>query len=234
MGGAPVGRRVPAAVLPVVVVAALTLGTTGQGWSAASPVSPGPSADHGFGSHLALAPQAPAALGGAVVRAPDAFLHHPGADQARRQPEGLLRHLGGVVGDNGARQYRWPRCRVRVHRVGRGVVRTSRTDTASDAGPGDEFGISVALSGTAALIRAEGSQSGGSAYVFIERAGVWQQQAELIAPGNTGPYNFFGSSVALSGTRALIGANNTNTATGAAYVFTESNGVWSEQAALTA
>ena len=278
------GRRVPTAILPALVVAALTLGPAGQGWSAASPLGPGPSAAHAFGSHLTLA-QAPAALRGAVVGAlgrsftiqeltasdgnPKDFFgisvalsgttalvgtDGPGvayvftesagvwSQQAELSVPGVVENdwfgtavalsgttaLVGAYGEDGGAGAAY------AFTESDGVWSEQAELTASDAEPGDEFGTSVALSGTAALIGAEGSQSGGQAYVFTERAGVWQQQAELTAPGNTGPYNFFGSSVALSGTRALIGADNTNSATGAAYVFTEAGGVWSEQAELTA
>jgi nucleoside-specific outer membrane channel protein Tsx len=106
--------------------------------------------------------------------------------------------------------------------------------TASDGAQGDYFGVSVALSGTTALVGAWGHNTNtGAAYVFSESGGVWSQQAELTASdGAQG--DLFGSSVAVSGTTALIGAYNRNNQTGAAYVFSESGGVWSPRAELTA
>ena len=78
--------------------------------------------------------------------------------------------------------------------------------TASDGVSGDEFGYSVALSGTTALVGAYYRNNGtGAAYVFSDAGGTWTQQAELTASdGATG--DGFGSSVALSGSTALVGA----------------------------
>ena len=60
----------------------------------------------------------------------------------------------------------------------------SATLTASDAAAGDAFGGAVAFSGDTALIGAAsktvGSDyQGGAAYVFVDQAGTWSQQAEL-------------------------------------------------------
>ena len=101
---------------------------------------------------------------------------------------------------------------------------------ASDPVAGDEFGSSLALSGTRALIgapgesdlgpmlpvharfaskpgaQALGSHSGGGvAYVFDGSGAVWSQDRELTA-ADAVPYDCFGQSVALSGATALVGA----------------------------
>ena len=115
--------------------------------------------------------------------------------------------------------------------------------TASDGAGGDLFGSSVAVSGTTALIGAESHQVGanryqGAAYVFVESNGTWTQQAELTASdGVTG--DNFGRSVAISGSTAIVGAlahpnSSTSLGAGAAYVFVESGGTWSQQTELTA
>jgi FG-GAP repeat len=97
---------------------------------------------------------------------------------------------------------------------------------------GDDFGYSVALSGPAAVVGAPGSGSGtGAAYVFTRSGTTWPQQAGLTAPdGAAGDY--FGWSVAISGTTAVVGADGNDSFTGAAYVFTGLGGTWSEQAEL--
>ncbi len=110
--------------------------------------------------------------------------------------------------------------------------------TASDGAAGDYFGQSVALSGTTALIGAPyhsiGSETGeGTAYVFTSDASIWVQQKELTASDGAA-YDSFGAAVALSGTTALVGAPNHNGAQGAAYVFQDSGGTWSQQQELTA
>lgn len=113
---------------------------------------------------------------------------------------------------------------------------------ASDSTSGGFFGSSVALSGSAALVGAtsmavNGNVAAGAAYVFTETGGEWAQTQKLTA-GDGNSYAQFGVSVALLGPTALIGAPyatvNGNANQGAAYVFTESNGVWAQTDKLTA
>jgi hypothetical protein len=114
--------------------------------------------------------------------------------------------------------------------------------TGSDGAAGDDFGYSVALSGTTALVGAENKTIGsntfqGAAYVFTFNGSTWSQQQELTASdGAAGDQ--FGFSVALSGTTALVGAYNktvgSNVVQGAAYVFTFNGSAWIQQQELTA
>jgi len=91
--------------------------------------------------------------------------------------------------------------------------------TASDAAAGDNFGYSVAVSGSTAVVSAVGKNSGtGAAYVFTRSGSTWSQQAKLTA-GDAAVFDQFGFSVALSGSTAVAGAPNKNSATGAAYVY---------------
>ena len=114
--------------------------------------------------------------------------------------------------------------------------------TASDGAAYDHFGYSVAVSGPTALVGALYHQVGsnadqGTAYVYTETTGVWSQTAELTASDGAG-YDNFGWSVALDGATALVGAPyhqvGSNVRQGAAYVYTETNGVWSQTVELTA
>jgi hypothetical protein len=115
--------------------------------------------------------------------------------------------------------------------------------TASDGGAFDEFGSSVAVNGSTVVVgagwRTVGSNnSQGAVYVFVESGGTWSQQAELTA-SDGGAYNYFGRSVALSGSTIVVGAPGyptvgSNVAQGAAYVFTQNGTNWSQQAKLTA
>jgi len=110
--------------------------------------------------------------------------------------------------------------------------------TAGDPASGDEFGLSVSLSGdgSTALIGARNKNSGaGAAYVFTRSGTTWSQQAEVTA-GDAASSDSFGWSVSLSGdgSTALIGAYNKSSGTGAAYVFKRSGTTWSQQAELTA
>ena len=83
----------------------------------------------------------------------------------------------------------------------------------------------------------------------LDRSGsVWSQQAYVKA-SNTDPGDEFGGSVSISGDRLVVGArledsnatgfdgdqnNNSTIGAGAAYVFTRSGTVWSQQAYLKA
>jgi hypothetical protein len=76
--------------------------------------------------------------------------------------------------------------------------------------------------------------------VFSRSEGAWSQQQKLT-PSDGAPGDAFGGSVGLSddGTIALIGASedvraNSDDDTGSAYVFSRSEGAWSQQQKLTA
>jgi hypothetical protein len=105
---------------------------------------------------------------------------------------------------------------------------------------GEEFGSSVALSseGNTALIGGEFDNSAhGAAWVFTRSAGKWTQQGEkLTGKEETGSIILFGGSVALSsnGNTALIGGYGDDEDVGAAWVFTRSEGKWSQQGAKIA
>ncbi len=111
--------------------------------------------------------------------------------------------------------------------------------TANPPGFFADFGISVALDGTTALIGSSGINSYyGVAYIFNKTAsGDWTQTAKL-EPSDGTPLEFFGYAVALSGSTALVGSYyhtvGSNSHQGAAYVFTNSGGSWHQTQRLTA
>jgi hypothetical protein len=114
--------------------------------------------------------------------------------------------------------------------------------TATDGAAGDSFGYSVALDGPTAVVGAQAATVGdnlsqGAAYVFTRANGVWTEVEKLTA-NDGAAYDNFGNGVALSGTTVIVGAPNAsvngNTAQGAAYVFTESGGSWSQTQKLLA
>ena len=95
-------------------------------------------------------------------------------------------------------------------------------------------GVSVALSadGNTAIVGGPDDNSDtGAAWVFTRSGGVWSQQGNKLvgtgAVGNAGQ----GASVALSadGNTAIVGGPDDNSSTGAAWVFTRSGGVWTQQ-----
>ena len=107
--------------------------------------------------------------------------------------------------------------------------------TASDPTPGDRLGTSAALSGDTAIL---GAPYVDKAYVFVRDGVTWTQQAKLTASDDSAARDFFGI-VALSGDTAVIGADAADEGcflfdSGAAYVFTRSDGLWTERAKLGA
>lgn len=112
---------------------------------------------------------------------------------------------------------------------------------ASDGAAFDEFGLPVAVDGDTAVIgarlRDEGGFDSGAAYVFIRgNDGTWTEQQKLTASDGAAN-DFFGMRVAIDGDTIVIGAeadDDDGASSGAAYVYTRSAGVWSEQQKLTA
>lgn len=114
--------------------------------------------------------------------------------------------------------------------------------TASDAMAADDFGVSVTVAGDSAVVGAAGADVGGTntgaAYVFArDSSGIWNQRAKLTA-ADAAAGDLLGSSVALAGSTALLGAVGKRTdnvfGAGAAYVFVRtSGGRWKEQTKLT-
>ena len=101
----------------------------------------------------------------------------------------------------------------------------------SDTVVSDEFGISVAVSGTTAVVGTSGSSYAGRAYVFTRTASGWKQAAELKG-SDTNPGDNFGSSVAISGTTVVVGAYRHAKDAGRAYVFTKTASGWRQAAEL--
>lgn len=111
--------------------------------------------------------------------------------------------------------------------------------TSSDGTSGDKFGESVAIFGSTVVVGGPGIEfQTGAAYVF-NRAGVtWTQQVRLRPAALTGN-DHFGDSVAIDNDTIVIGAPDHDLPPsggehGAAFCFTRTGGVWSEQARLIA
>jgi hypothetical protein len=96
------------------------------------------------------------------------------------------------------------------------------------------FGTSVAISGTTAVVGAA-AQGGnaGEAYVFTRSTkGSWRRAAVLRASDSV-KGEYFGTSVGVSGTSAIVGAPYLDHHAGRAYVFTTTTkGVWKQVAEL--
>jgi hypothetical protein len=93
----------------------------------------------------------------------------------------------------------------------------------SDGAAYDWFGVSVSISGNAALVGAEGDYGkSGSAYVFRWNGSNWVEEQKLVASDGA-YYDYFGTSVSISSNVALVGADRNDdkgTSSGSAYVYT--------------
>ncbi|MCH7798529.1 MAG: FG-GAP repeat protein, partial [Planctomycetes bacterium] len=94
---------------------------------------------------------------------------------------------------------------------------------ADDGAEGDQFGFSVAVSGTTAIVGAwaddDNGFDSGSAYLFDATTG--RQIAKLL-PNDGAQFDRFGTSVAISGTTAIVGAykdGDNGNLSGSAYLF---------------
>jgi len=103
--------------------------------------------------------------------------------------------------------------------------------TPNDSMLDDEFGAAVAISGNRIVAGAPATElndANGAAYVFVENAGSWGQEAKLIASdGEAG--DEFGSSVSISGDTIVVGAHyddDRGLDAGAAYVFEFDGANW--------
>jgi uncharacterized protein (TIGR03437 family) len=108
---------------------------------------------------------------------------------------------------------------------------------ANDAIGMAQQGVAVALSadGNTALIGGlRDNNDIGAAWVFTRSGGVWTEQAKLVGSGVIGTYAYQGIQVALSGdgNTAIVGGTGDAESTGAAWVFTRSGTVWTQQAKL--
>lgn len=112
----------------------------------------------------------------------------------------------------------------------------------TDGATGDLFGSATAISGNYAIVGspadADKGNYSGSAYIFERNStsGIWEQKAKLLATDGAAG-DSFGSSVAISGNDAVVGApfrtNTGMTKSGAAYVFKrDNNGNWTQVAKL--
>ncbi len=111
---------------------------------------------------------------------------------------------------------------------------------ASDTTGGDEFGVTLAMSGDYAVVGAprkdDVGNNSGAAYVFTRHGTEWVEQAKLVASGaRAGDY--FGISVAIDEDTILVGGHRVNEPTadaGSVYVFERLGNSWLQTAHLTA
>lgn len=133
-----------------------------------------------------------------------------------------------------------------------GIWQQAQKITASDRSMEDHFGFSVAISGNYVIVGAryeDHDASGenyrylaGSAYIFYNNNGTWQQVQKIVASDRTFE-DLFGTSVSISGNYIIVGANgqdmdvsgeNYLSVAGSAYIFYNNNGIWQQVQKITA
>ncbi len=100
-----------------------------------------------------------------------------------------------------------------------------------DSAAGDKFGISVAISGTTAIVAArsddDNGANSGSAYLFDISDPASPTQIAKLLPDDGAEDDFFGISVAISGNTAIVGAwgdDHNGADSGSAYLFDTTTG----------
>ena len=154
-------------------------------------------------------------------------------------PDGSTRTTYGIDAEASVSTYVKPRSTSSA--VGFGTVVAVSDDTLVVGAPSDAAAIGASPDDTSA-------PDSGAVYIFVRENGVWREQAYLKA-SNSREGAIFGSSVALSGDRLVVGAPVESSASrgvdgdqsdtsapyaGAAYVFVRENGVWRQEAYLKA
>ena len=105
---------------------------------------------------------------------------------------------------------------------------------ASDGASGDYFGWSLSIFGDKAIVGAfynsGAGSNAGAAYVYESNGGPWIETQKLTA-SDPATSDFFGRSVTIFADEAIVGATwnqDAGAKTGAAYVFKQNAGIWSE------
>ena len=138
----------------------------------------------------------------------------------------------GAPGDYGTGPYDYYAGSVYVFTYDDGIWTEERKLTASDGGAYGQFGSSLSVADETIMI---GSQAG-VVYVFTRNESAWEEQ--ILAAEDTSPGDFFGTSVAMDGNTAVIGAPydlDNGFLAGSVYVFIRDDaGDWIEQQELYA
>ena len=116
--------------------------------------------------------------------------------------------------------------------MGSKLVGTGAHQGSATLGVGQGVSVAISADGNTAIVGGHGDSSDvGAAWVYTRSEGVWSQQgSKLVGAGAVGAA-LEGQSVAISanGNIAIVGGTFDNSSIGATWVFTRSNGVWSQQ-----
>ncbi|MFZ4796279.1 MAG: PKD domain-containing protein [Bacteroidia bacterium] len=92
--------------------------------------------------------------------------------------------------------------------------------------------VSLSADGNTAIVGGYYDNYGkGAAWIYTRNGGIWSQQGNKLVGTGGSIYNFQGTSVAISsdGNTAIVGGSYENSNQGAAWIYTRSGGIWSQQ-----
>jgi hypothetical protein len=98
----------------------------------------------------------------------------------------------------------------------------------------DDFGFSVAVSGTTIAIGAPGAAGGRGAVLVYQLVGGTWTYVQTLADPSAVTTDGFGTSVAIAGTTLAAGATGDSSSAGAVYVYTRSGATWTGATKLPA
>jgi hypothetical protein len=103
------------------------------------------------------------------------------------------------------------------------------TDALPDSAQGDS--VSISADGNTAIVGASGdNHQRGASWIWVRAGEVWLQQARLVGSGGVAsPYQGHATALSADGNTAMVGGWNDDSGTGAAWVWTRSGGVWTQQ-----
>ena len=133
----------------------------------------------------------------------------------------------GSVGDGVGAAWVWTRSGGVWTQQGPKLVGSG---AAGNAGQG--YSVSLSADGNTAIVGGEGDNgSVGAAWVWTRSGGVWTQQGTKLVGSGAAGSAYQGNSVAISadGNTAIVGGLGDNGYAGAAWVWTRSGGVWTQQ-----
>lgn len=90
--------------------------------------------------------------------------------------------------------------------------------------------VAISADGTTIVMGATESNGHAGGWVFTRTDGVWKQQGgELPVTGYVGDYGFASVAINADGNTIAMGLLRDNNETGAAWIFTRQNGIWTQQ-----
>jgi hypothetical protein len=135
----------------------------------------------------------------------------------------------GGYGDNGGAGAAWIFARTAGVWTQRGA---KLLGTGAVGSPSQGRAVSLSGDGNTAIVGGSGDNgNAGAAWIFIRSGGVWTQQGtKLVGTGAVGAgYQAYSASLSYDGNTAIVGGIADSGNTGAAWVFTRTGGVWTQQ-----